>query len=65
MSATIVDRAEPSEALKANIVFHLGLDSTKVLLSSGQLDQFRKGHEIKEESDVKAERGAYFINSEI
>ena len=25
----------------------------------------RKGYEIKEESDVKAERGAYFINSEI
>ena len=37
----------------------------KVLLSSGQLDQFRKGHEINEESDIKAERGAYFINSEI
>ena len=65
LSATIVDRAEPSEALKANIVFHHGLDSSKVLLSSGQLDVYRKGYEIKEESDIKAERGAYFINSDI
>ena len=54
LSATIVDRAEPSEALKANIVFHLGLDNAKVLLSSAQLDQFRKGHEIKEEFDIKS-----------
>ena len=64
LSATIVDRAEPSEALKANIVFQLGLDKTKVLLSSHQLDKFRKGHEVTEELDVKAERGAYFINAD-
>jgi hypothetical protein len=64
LSATIVDRAEPSEALKANIVFQLGLDKTKVLLSSHQLDKFRKGHEVTEELDVKAERGSYFINAD-
>ena len=64
LSATIVDRAEPSEALKSNVVFHLGLESNKVLLSSNQLDKFRKGHQITEELDIKAERGAYFINSD-
>ena len=64
LSATIVDRAEPSEALKSNVVFHLGLESNKVLLSSNQLDKFRKGHQLREELDIKAERGAYFINSD-
>ena len=65
LSATIVDRAEPSEALKSNIVFHLGLDNCKVLLSSQQLDKFRKGHDVNQEIDVKAEKGAYFIHSYI
>ncbi|MDA9611295.1 hypothetical protein N9S44_03325 [Gammaproteobacteria bacterium] len=65
LSATIVDRAEPSEALKSNIVFHLGLDNCKVLLSSQQLDKFRKGHDVNQEIDVKAEKGAYFTHSSI
>ncbi|MFL2698882.1 MAG: hypothetical protein ACJ0FH_02745 [Gammaproteobacteria bacterium] len=65
LSATIVDRAEPSEALKSNIVFHLGLDNCKVLLSSQQLDKFRKGHDVNQEIDVKAEKGAYFTRSSI
>ena len=65
LSAIIVDKAEPSEALKANIVWSLGLDSPKHLLSSLQLDSFRKQHELLEETDVKAEKGAYFVNSQI
>ena len=65
LSAIIVDKAEPSEALKANIVWSLGLESPKHLLSSLQLDSFRKQHEIQEETDVKAEKGAYFVNSQI
>ena len=65
LSAIIVDKAEPSEALKANIVWSLGLDNSKHLLSSLQLDSFRKYQELFEETDVKAEKGAYFINSQI
>ncbi|WP_350287433.1 hypothetical protein [uncultured Croceitalea sp.] len=61
LSAIIVDKAEPSEALKANVVYGLGLDTPKILLSSKQLDTFRSGHEVIEEVDVKAERGAYFM----
>ena len=63
LSAIISDKAEPSEALKANLVFSLGLENKTVLLSSKQLDHFRKGQGIKQETDVKAERGAYFINT--
>lgn len=63
LSAIISDKAEPSEALKANLVFSLGLENKTILLSSRQLDHFRKGHGVKQETDIKAERGAYFINT--
>jgi len=65
LSAIIVDKAEPSEALKANVAWPLGLDKPKYLLSSLQLDTFRKNREIADETDVKGEKGAYFLNAEI
>jgi hypothetical protein len=65
LSAIIVDKAEPSEALKANVVWSLGIENPKYLLSSLQLKAFRKGHSLQQETDVKAEKGAYFINTEI
>ena len=63
LSAIIVDKAEPSEALKANISWSKGFDDCKILISSLQLDNFRKGIELIQENDIKAEKGAYFINS--
>ena len=63
LSAIIVDKAEPSEALKTNIVWSLGMDSAKYLVSSLQLNNFRKGIELNEETDVKAEKGAYFVST--
>jgi hypothetical protein len=65
LSAIIVDRAEPSEALKANTVWSLGLKKAKHLLSSFQLDGFRKGESIVEETDMKGEKGAYFVYSHV
>ena len=65
LSAIIVDKAEPSEALKASAAWSMGLENAKHLLSSSQLNAFRKGFDLNEESDVKAEKGAYFINAEI
>ena len=65
LSAIIVDKAEPSEALKATTVWSLGLDKATYLVSSLQLDAFRMGKPVKQETDVKAESGAYFVNSEI
>ncbi len=65
LSAIIVDKAEPSEALKANVVWSLGFDKATYLLSSLQLKAFRKRHPIHQEIDVKAEKGAYFINAEV
>ncbi|HAD11506.1 MAG TPA: hypothetical protein DCF33_03610 [Saprospirales bacterium] len=65
LSAIIVDKAEPSEALKANVVWSLGLDNPTHLLSSLQLSAFRKGLPLQQEEDVKAEKGAYFLHKEI
>ena len=61
LSAIISDKAEPSEALKANVVWSLGLAQPTVLLSAQQIDIFRSGGALHTETDVKAERGAYFI----
>tara|TARA_B110000003_G_scaffold152808_2_gene153531 strand:- start:49278 stop:52748 length:3471 start_codon:yes stop_codon:yes gene_type:complete len=64
LSAILVDKAEASEALKANIVWSIGLDNPKRLLSSLQLNDFRSGKDVYKEVDIKAEKGAYFLNSE-
>ena len=65
LSSIIVDKAEPSEALKANTVWSIGIENPTYLLSSLQLDNFRKGKNIFQEVDVKAEKGAYFINADL
>ena len=65
LSAIIVDKAEPSEALKANIAFALGLENPSYLVSSLQLNNFRNGNSILQEEDIKGEKGAFFTNSKI
>ncbi|MFY0602569.1 MAG: hypothetical protein JXQ93_01365 [Flavobacteriaceae bacterium] len=65
LSAILVDKAEASEALKANVVWSLGLENPTYLLSSLQLNNFRSKLSIHQEVDVKAEKGAYFVSSEI
>jgi hypothetical protein len=65
LSAIIVDKAEPSEALKANVAWSLGLENPAHLLSSLQLAAFRKGETLRQEEDVKAEKGAYFLHKTI
>ncbi|NBC03191.1 MAG: hypothetical protein GVY20_05730, partial [Bacteroidetes bacterium] len=65
LSAIIVDKAEPSEALKANIAWSLGLDNPTCLVSSLQLNRFRNSESVQQEDDIKGERGAYFVQTEI
>lgn len=65
LSAIIVDKAEPSEALKATIAWSIGLKNPMYLVSSRQLDKFRKGEKINQEVDIKAEKGAYFICTDL
>ena len=57
----ISDRAEPSESLRANVVYGLGLDSPTLLLSSLQLNDFRLGKPVVQEDRKRGIRGAYFL----
>lgn len=65
LSAIIVDKAEPSEALKANTVWSVGLPAPSYLLSAAQLPAYRKGRPLRQETDVKGEKGAYFVHSRL
>ena len=60
MEAILVDRAEPSEALRVNTVWSCGLDKAAFLLSSRQLDDFRMGT-VTPEREAKGVRGAMFV----
>ncbi len=65
LSSIPVDRAEPSEALSATTVWSCGLPNPTRLLSTMQLDRFRNGGKLTEETDVRAERGAYFAHADL
>lgn len=65
LSAIIVDKAEPSEALKANVVWSLGMKNPIHLLSSKQLPAYRKLQKLSAETDIKGEKGAYFISNDL
>ena len=61
----ISDRAEPCESLKANTVFVTGLEGRRVLLSSEQLDAFRDGADVEQETRKRGVRGAYFVSAAV
>ena len=63
LSSMIVDKAEPSEALKATTIWSVGIKSDSILLSSLQLKSFRNGIGTVTEKDIKAEKGAFFVTS--
>ena len=62
MEAILVDRAEPSESLRCNSIYTLGLDNAQYICSSAQLDAFRMGQTIQPEADSKGIRGAIFAH---
>jgi len=65
LSAIIVDKAEPSESLKANVAWSAGINNPHYLISSLQLDAFRTGAPLRPETDIRGEKGAYFVGSEL
>ncbi len=62
LSSMIVDRAEPSEALKATVVWSAGQKSNITLISDLQLEAFRNGKGLQQRTDIRASRGAYLLN---
>ena len=65
MSSIPVDRAEPSEALRANIVWTTLKKPDAVLLSEKQVDQFRDCGDVDTEEETRGVRGAYYVCSDI
>ncbi len=66
LSSIPVDRAEPSESLKATTVWSTGFgQKTKILLSEQQIAKFRTGHKVHQEMDIRASRGAYLLVTEL
>ena len=63
--AAISDRAEPCESLRANVVYGLGLEQATVLLSSLQLDDFRRGTALVPETHQRGIRGGYFLGTRL
>jgi hypothetical protein len=63
LSSIPVDRPEPTESLRATTVWSAGIPRRNVLLSSVQLQNFRQCLPLRTETDVRAERGAYFVES--
>lgn len=58
LEARIVDRPEPAEALRANIVWSVGLDGATVSLDEGALADFERGVEIDATPLLTGRRGA-------
>lgn len=65
LSSVPADRPEPNEALRATTVWSEGLESARRLLCPAQLDRFRRGETVDEETLIRGRRGAYFVNTRL
>ena len=63
LNSILTDLAEPRELLLGTTVMQLGLDEVGYFLSSQILDQFRAGMSLVERTEVRGQRGAYFVQT--
>jgi hypothetical protein len=63
LSSILTDRAEPCEALKATVIWSIGLNRPSVMLSEDQVGAFCGGSAVNTESGMKGKRGAFFVQS--
>ncbi len=61
LNSGISDRAEPCESLRAAAAWSVGHANPTVLLCERQVENFRRGGRVKNETEVRGEPGAYFI----
>jgi hypothetical protein len=59
------DAPEPSESLRATTVFGWGLPVDSCLLSSRQVDLFRRGQPTRSEPRVRGQRGCYLMTAAV
>lgn len=66
LSSIPVDRAEPSEALRTTTVWSTGFgNDCQILISDRQIENFTNGLPVQPEFDIRAARGAYYINADL
>jgi hypothetical protein len=65
LSSVPADRPEPNEALRVTTVWSEGIESATRLLSAVQLDRFRRGEGVEEETLIRGRRGAYFVSTRL
>ncbi len=65
LSSVPVDRAEPSESLRATVGTFAGPAHAKLSLSERQLEAFRAGQPVAEEGEVRGQRCAFFMSAEL
>ena len=63
LSSILTDRAEPSEALRATILWSCGLEAAKLLLSEDQLSSLQLGRTITPEPYCRGKRAAFFVHT--
>lgn len=63
LSATLTDQAEPSESLKATVVWQVGLDQPTHLLCAQQMPAFINGRILTQEEDICGKAGTYLLNT--
>ena len=65
LQALIVDHAYPAESLTATTIWTAGLQRPAVLLSTDQVQAFRRGLRPHTEPLLKGRRGAYLVAAEL
>ncbi len=65
MEARLSDRAAPSESLRANVVWRLGLPQATVSLTETALGAFRRGEPVDGGDRRLGERGAYLARATV
>lgn len=61
LNSGITDRAEPSESLRVSSSWSAGLEGAALLLSSRQVDAFRRGAPVGGESEARGVFGAHLL----
>lgn len=64
LSSIPTDLAEPSEGLRATVVWSYGLEQPKILLGQRQIRDFYQGALLENEFDLRGQRGCYFVNTQ-
>ncbi|HSV76524.1 MAG TPA: hypothetical protein VLH37_05775 [Bacteroidales bacterium] len=63
LSSVPIDRAEPNEALRTNLVWTFGLEPKNILLSARQIQNFKEGAILEAEPRIFGQKTAFLLES--